>query len=207
MDTRLRVFIQSTVSSALSSESLKNYPTLGAAQRLMPGLTQEAALLMTSILEQVFEQPLNQALAAQTSSMSDIEGRHRFIDPNTGLNLLMAPVASYRDRAHRNQSALDYLKSSEWETLTEHHLLYADHLRRADVSLHSALTYQALSRNQNYSDFFFELGICTREHLANPPKGYERQIQLMRILSSHLRAISMSDRVAREFECIRTQTR
>lgn len=175
--------------------SALRYPRLNGSKGLIPGLAKEAARLVHDVVERVLNDPAVLELVEVRRSGTT----QSFVDPATGLNLLPEVQPLYRDRIIRSQRPEDFLKSSTWGPLADNHLIYAEHLRRADPHLYEALCYRAKVAGEKPGDYFFPLGILSKAYLANPPEGYERQAEIIRALRMHLRSQTLSESAARTF--------
>lgn len=134
--------------------------------------------------------------------------RESIIDEHTGLMLPPEPRTAYQDRIikygkdGKKINVIDFLKL-EWGDYTRAHLLYAEHIRDRDPSLYKALHYQATVAKKPFAQFLLENGILGKDHLLNPPMGFERQAKLLQSLRHSTRAAAL-DRIARQLSDART---
>ena len=74
--------------------------------------------------------------------------------------------------------AADFIKE-EWSDYAQNSLLYTEHIQRIDPPLNKAIYYQAKLLGKKGAEYALELGILSRHHVLNPPKGPERQAKLL----------------------------
>jgi hypothetical protein len=98
-------------------------------------------------------------------------------------------------------------KLQGWGEYTQHHLLASFWLDDVDRPLYLALLYQAKkeaaeagalddpsARARVQDEFFFRQGILTPGHLIDPPKGYERQVNLLTFIKKQEAPLLMGRR-------------
>jgi hypothetical protein len=149
----------------------------------------------------------NLKLAAETAfkavSTNFLYHPQVIIDPETGLQL--PPKRREIDFQCRGRGASgkrmaleEYLsdKTHGWGDYTAHHLLTASWINELDRPLYLALMYQANKeadkanvaqrgpeRTAANDAFLLKLGILTTGHLAAPPPGLDRQVQVLRFVT------------------------
>ena len=124
---------------------------------------------------------------------------HFLIDQDTGLKLPPDARTPYQHRIvkyGKKISVSEFLKL-EWGDYTRHYLLYAEHIRERDPALYKALHYQARADGVKFSDFLFRHGIFGKDHLVEPPRGYERQAKVLQALRLQSRSLAL-ERIARD---------
>lgn len=198
MESKLRRIVDAEIRRAMAGSALQ-YPRLNQSKGLIPGLTQEAGRLVHEVVERVLADPIVWEVVEEHH-----KGREQsFVDSVTGLDLLPEVKPLYRDREDRTQSPEEFLRTSGWGPLAANHLIYAEHLRRADPHLYYALCYRAYSGGAKLADYFFPRGIFSKACLAKPPNGYERQAELIRALRMHLRSQTLRGTAVRTFTTTR----
>lgn len=104
------------------------------------------------------------------------------IDPVTKLRVPPILKTPYNGR-----SAVYGSKINPQEFIAKEHpghaanfLLYSEFFREEDNSFYKACYYEAKQEGISTAEYMLRLGILSREHLKNPPKGLERQAALIR---------------------------
>ena len=100
------------------------------------------------------------------------------------LELPPRPSILFKDRPrdeHGARLSLEVFLQETWGDYCDNWLMYSEWIRRIDPSLYKAI----LNRTANtgtFSEYCFERGILTKQHIRTPLPGYELQARIIRVV-------------------------
>ncbi len=195
----VRAIVKAEIRRRMAGSALEGFPKFKLATEQDPELAKEASRLIFQVIERITASTEPEArvrIGAELIPGAPLSDRS-IVDPKTHQNLIALPSELYPSRADKSEKPEHFLKRV-WGKLTKHHLVYAEHLRRADPHLYYALNYRAMTLQVHLSDYLFELGVMARQQISNPPKGFERQAKILRNVRTYLRAQTLSRSASQE---------
>lgn len=191
LKSEARALVKAEVRRRMAGSALEAFPRLRSAANRDPELAKETARLIFEVVEKLTTDDSSTLKLSPAAIPGAPLDTRVILDPKTKLNLVSVPMELYQGRADKSEKAETFLKRV-WGKLTRHHLLYAEHLRRHDPHLYFALNYRAMTHETPLSEYLFAHGVMARPQISHPPKGFERQANVLRNVRTHLRAQTLN---------------
>ena len=123
------------------------------------------------------------------------------IDDETGLRLPPEPKLLYRDRKEKYGNKISYedFIKIEYADYLDARLLYSEHLKLVDASLHRAIRNRCETTQIPLVDEMRRLGVLTHEDVYNPTSDISRQAANIRALNMRRVAAAIIQQVGKEF--------